>query len=117
MITQSIQVPRRRHGRRPRPQGATASHRPHRYSVSDFVFAYVAAVLVNTACLLLVPPVLMLVYPITGICLSRFIDRRITWLRLTASLQNISQAKLQVIGTWPASIPAIIWQLIVVKFL
>ncbi len=115
MIGQVIRSPHlgSRSGRR----GRRRRTGPRRYRIAQFLSAYGIAILVNLVSILFVLPLIVLVYPITGIILSRYIGRRIVWWEYTANLQNISSVKLHFIVTWPVSMPSLIWQTFVVKFL
>jgi hypothetical protein len=87
------------------------------YSVADFVIAYGGGVMINLVCLVLIPPGILLSYPLTGILLSRFIGRRIAWLPWAASVHNIAATKVGLILTWPVSVPRFIVALAVAKHL
>jgi hypothetical protein len=71
----------------------------------------------NIGCLLVAPVLLLIVYPGTGIVLSRFIGRRIIWWKFGANLQTMSAAKIQVVLTWPISIPSFVARVFGVRFL
>jgi hypothetical protein len=103
--------------RRPRRRRGRDCQGPRLYRVREFVAAYAVAVLTNIACLLLMPPLIILVYPGTGIGLSRYIGKRIIWWTFTANVQNVSSTKLHLILTWPVSVPIFLIKLFVAKFL
>lgn len=87
-----------------------------RHSISKFIGAYVIALTVNLIVLALLLPLLVLVYPITGICLSRYIGRRIIWSTLYATIGNVSTLKLKFIMSWPLAAPHFICRAFVAKF-
>lgn len=115
MVGQGIRIPyqasRRQRKERRRSSG------PPLYRISDFVRAYGLAILVNLACVVFAAPIILLLYPATGIVLSRYVGRRIVWFKYSADLLTVSETKLHFILTWPVSLLGLIWRLFVVKFL
>jgi hypothetical protein len=90
---------------------------PRLYSVGQLLTAYTAAVLANLGCLLLVPPMAVLAYPVAGVCLSRYVGRRIIWWNQADSIKNVASAKIHMVLTWPISAPVFIWQVLVANHL
>ncbi|MBS4083725.1 MAG: hypothetical protein KGZ73_09265 [Rhizobiales bacterium] len=97
----------------PRPSPHPA---PPPYSIAGFIGAYSVAVLINLLALV-VFPILLLVYPITGICLSRYIGRRMVWWNFAASIENVAAAKRKFVLTWPVAMPGLIWKIFLARFL
>jgi hypothetical protein len=99
-----------RHVQRRSPRG-----NPPPYRVGELIWAYVIAVLINLATLLILPAILI-VYPITGLILSRFISRRIIWWDYAANIENVAATKLQFLLTWPVAMPRFIAKAAVARF-
>jgi hypothetical protein len=90
---------------------------PQPYKVGAFLGAYALAVAANAACIIVLPPLIIFTYPITGILLSRHIGRRIVWWNINANIENVATAKLHFVASWPASMPAFIWKIFVARYL
>lgn len=99
--------PRRRRGRR----------RPEPYRVGEFILAYMVAVIVVLASLVLAGPLCVLAYLVVGFFLSRFVTRRVVWFAFTNNIANAYHTKTQFLLKWPIIMPRFIWQIAVVKAL
>ena len=109
---------RRPHRRRSKRRSNNRNHNdPSLYRLRDFTAAYFLAMATILACLIFLPPLLIFVYPFSGICMSRFIGRRIIWWNQANSIENVSAAKVHMVLTWPLSVPIFIGQIFIVKFL
>jgi hypothetical protein len=106
-----ISSPKRRRHRRKQTRKP-----PEIYGIGDLAGAYLIALLINVGCLVLVMPLELIIYPLTGIVMSRYLGRRIIWSKLLGTIENIASAKLGFILTWPLAMPAFLWKLAVVKY-
>lgn len=111
--------PHGRGGRRRGPPRRRGGGCPSRraYALGPMAGAYAAAVAFTLAVAALVPPALLIAYPAAGIYLSRKIDGRIVWWNQADSIQNVSSAKLNLILTWPLSVPVFLFRVFVAKYL
>lgn len=100
-----------------RPEAGYPHAGPRPYGVGAFLGAYALGLLINIAVLLLATPLIVLAYPITGICLSRYIGRRILWWDMAANIQNVTAVKLGFVLSWPMSMPRFIFKVFVSQFL
>jgi hypothetical protein len=110
MIGHMITAPRRR-------QRAIERQAPSQYRARDILAAYAVAVMINLVVLTLMAPLLLLSYPVTGVCLSRYIGRRIVWWPFAANVQNVAAIKMHIVWTWPLTVPTFAWQLLIVRYL
>jgi hypothetical protein len=104
-------------GNRRRPKGRRRSHRPRKYSVGEFIGAYIRAIAALIVAAAVSPALAVLSYIPIGIYLSRYIDQRVDWWIITASVKNVSIVKLHTIITWPVTVPVFIFHVFIAKFL
>lgn len=67
-------------------------------------------------------PISILVYFVVGFLLTQFVSRQIErgpleWNWHLASVADIARAKLSTLLGWPIALPALIWHLVLFKFL
>ena len=103
--------------RPPRPaQNATVN--PTRlYKVRDFAKAYGVAVALLVLSIALWPFAGLVAWPILGVCLSRYSQRRTVWWSQADSLENVYLSKVHTIATWPISYPVFMFKVLVVEYL
>lgn len=63
------------------------------------------------------PGMAILLYPIIGIALSRYVGGRVRWSGNHATVAAVSRAKLALILRWPLDLPVFIAQAFVAKHL
>lgn len=105
----------RRHGRR-RRSGHRRSPEPS-YNISHFIGIYSACVVALFVVAVAAFPVALFLYPVLGIVISRFVDKRIVWWNQSDNIENVANAKLHLIATWPLSMPYFIFKVFVSKYL
>lgn len=90
---------------------------PRKYRIAEFVRAYVLALAGCLAALLVDPVAGVLAWPICGLLVSRFVSKRVIWWSQTNNLANVAGSKLSMVLRWPLTMPALIFRLIVVRYL
>jgi hypothetical protein len=79
--------------------------------------AYVGSILALGLAVALSLGLALLLYPVLGIALSRYIGSRVRWSECHATVATVSQAKLGLIVRWPLEVPIFIAQAFVTKYL
>lgn len=91
---------------------------PLDYKIRRMFWAYLACVAFNLAVSVLATPLgLLFTYIPTGIYLCRLINRRVERHPLLANLDNVADANLKAVLTWPRAVPRFLWKLSLAKHL
>lgn len=101
-----VRAPRERRRRRQQP-----------YKLGEFILVYVIALAIVVLVASVNPFAIGASVFVVGLFVSKFVSRRVTWWNQSDNLTNIFRAKVHTVITWPISLPVLIFQIAVVKFL
>lgn len=105
------------HVRAPRHRNKRHRPPPRKYRIGEFIRAYAVALAACFAALLVNPVLALIAWPIAGLFVSRFVSQRVTWWLQSDNLANVSSSKLSMVLRWPLAMPALIFRMIVVRYL
>lgn len=87
------------------------------YPIGQFTLAYLVAILALALAAAITPPLGLLLYPVCGFALNRYILTKIQWHHVYDTVYNVSRAKIGAFLLWPIAYPRFLFQLFVSKYL